>query len=89
MTAGGKLHSIGFMIAFGALIVSCFVFALHFLNDQQILWAAASFIAGLGLPALVGLGISTTMAPGVAFCWAVMLAWLWLGITVLLLPQTS
>lgn len=89
MTAGAKLHSVGFMVAFGALIVSCFVFALHFLHGQMTLWAAASFLTGLALPALIGLGISMIMKPGIAFYWAAMLGWLWLGVTVLLLPQTS
>jgi hypothetical protein len=31
MTAGAILHSVAFMVAFSALIASCFVFALHFL----------------------------------------------------------
>ncbi|HTN97499.1 MAG TPA: DUF998 domain-containing protein, partial [Nordella sp.] len=87
MTAGAKLHSVGFMVAYGALIVSCFVFALHFLHGQMIFWAAASALTGLALPALIGLGMSMIMAPGIAFYWAAMLGWFWLGITVLLLSR--
>lgn len=89
MTASATLHSVGFMLAFGALIFSCFVFALHFTHAGQNLWAAFSLLTGLALPALIGLGLSMTMPPGIAFYWAGMLAWLWLGITVLLLPQAA
>lgn len=86
MTTGAILHSAAFMIAFGALIASCFVFALYFLHTQQAIWALASLAAGIALPALIGLGISTTIAPGIAFYWAAMLGWLWLAATVLKLP---
>ena len=89
MTTSATLHSVGFMVAFSALIVSCFVFALHFLHEQQTIWAAASLVTGLALPALIGLGVSMIVAPGIAFYWAAMLGWLWLGMTVLLLPQPS
>jgi len=87
MTTSAILHSVGFMVANSALIVSCFVFALHFLHEKQILWAAVSLAAGLALPALVGLGITTIIAPGIAFYCAAMLGWLWLGGTILQLPQ--
>jgi len=89
MTTGATLHSVGFMVAFGALIVSCFVFALHFMHEQQTIWAIACLVAGLALPALIGLGVSSTLPPGIAFYWAAMLGWLWLAITVLQLPQPS
>jgi Protein of unknown function (DUF998) len=89
MTTSATLHSVGFMVAFSALIVSCFVFALHFLHEQQTIWAAVSLVTGLALPALIGLGVSMIVAPGIAFYWAAMLGWLWLGMTVLLLPQPS
>lgn len=89
MTTSATLHSVGFMVAFSALIVSCFVFALHFLHEQQTIWAAVSLVTGLALPALIGLGVSMIVTPGIAFYWAAMLGWLWLGMTVLLLPQPS
>jgi hypothetical protein len=89
MTTSATLHSVGFMVAFSALIVSCFVFALHFLHEQQTIWAAVSLVTGLALPALIGLGVSMIVTPGTAFYWAAMLGWLWLGMTVLLLPQPS
>jgi hypothetical protein len=89
MTTSATLHSVGFMVAFSALIVSCFVFALHFLHEQQTIWAAISLAVGVALPALIGLGISMIVAPGIGFYWAAMLGWLWLGTTVFLLPQPS
>ena len=89
MTAGAILHSVAFMVAFSALIASCFVFALHFLYAQQAIWAVISLAVGIALPALIGLGMSMTIAPGIAFYWAAMLGWLWLAAAVIRLPQTS
>ena len=89
MTTSAILHSVGFMTAFSALIVACFVFALHFLHEQQTGWAVVSLVSGLALPTLIGLGMSMIVAPGIAFYWAAMLGWLWLGTTVVLLPQSS
>lgn len=89
MTSGAILHSVAFMVAFSSLIASCFVFALYFLHTQQTIWAVISLVAGIALPALIGLGISMTMAPGIAFYWAAMLGWLWLAATVLIINRTS
>lgn len=87
MTAGPILHSVAFMLAFGSLIVSCFVFAWFFLQAQQTGWAAISLATGLALPALIGLGMSMKIPPGIAFYWAAMVGWLWLAVAVLVLPQ--
>lgn len=89
MTPGAILHSVAFMVAFSALIASCFVFALYFLHAQQTIWAVLSLVAGIALPALIGFGISMTMAPGIAFYWAAMLGWLWLGATLLMMASAS
>jgi len=89
MTSGAILHSVAFMVAFSALIASCFVFALYFLHMHQTVWAMASLVVGIALPALICLGISMTMAPGIAFYWAAMLGWLWLAATVLIINRTS
>jgi hypothetical protein len=89
MTAGAILHSVAFIFAFSSLIASCFVFALHFLYAQQTIWAVISLAAGIALPAMIGLGISMTIAPGIAFYWAAMLGWLWLAAAMLTLPRTS
>ncbi len=89
MTSGAILHSVAFMVAFSALIASCFVFALYFLHTQQTIWAVISLVAGIALPALIGLGISMTMAPGIAFYWAAMLSWLWLGATLLMMDRAA
>jgi hypothetical membrane protein len=89
MTSGAILHSVAFMVAFSSLIVSCFVFALYFLHMQQTIWAVFSLVAGIALPALIGLGISMTMAPGIAFYWAAMLGWLWLAATLVIINRTS
>ena len=89
MTPSAILHSVAFMVAFSALIASCFVFALYFLHVQQTIWAVISLVAGIALPALIGLGISMTMAPGIAFYWAAMLGWLWFVATLLMMAKAS
>jgi uncharacterized membrane protein len=89
MTTSASLHGVGFMVAFTGLIASCFVFARHFRHERQPTWAAISLVAGLALPALIALGMSMVIAPGIAFYWAAMLGWLWLGLTLLKLPQTT
>jgi hypothetical protein len=78
MTPGAIVHSIGFMVAFSGLILACFVFAYQFFAAGQTLMAAASLLAGIAMPVLVGLGMSMTMAPGVAFYAAAMAGWVWL-----------
>lgn len=80
MTPAAALHSLAFMIAFGALILSCFVFAWHFAADGQTLLAMLSVAVGLLLPTLIYLGVSSTIAPGIAFYWAAMAGWAWLGV---------
>lgn len=87
MTTAAILHSIAFMIAFGGLILSCFAFAYHFWQTEQAVWAAISVAAGIAMPVLIGLGMSMTVAPGIAFYWAAMLGWLWLAGVTLALPQ--
>lgn len=82
MSAGAVVHSIAFMVAFSGLIAACFAFTAHFLFAQHPILAGASAAVGLALPALIALGMTSTMAPGVAFYWATMLGWLWLGVTV-------
>ena len=89
MTPSAILHSVAFMVAFSALIASCFVFALYFLHVQQTIWAVISLVAGIALPALIGLGISMTMAPGIALYWAAMLGWLWFVATLLMMARAS
>ena len=79
MDTGAKLHSAGFMLAFGSLIVACFIFATGFWQAGLSGCAVLSIAAGLAIPAFIAAGISNSMAPGVAFYVAAVLAWLWLG----------
>ena len=81
MTTGATLHSMAFMVAFGSLIVSCFAFAWYFALHSQFALAALSAVSGLALPTLIYLGVSSTIAPGIAFYWAAMAGWAWLGVT--------
>lgn len=83
MTTGATLHGVGFMVAFTGLILACFVFAWYFLQAGQSGWGGACILAGIAMPALVALGIAAKIAPGIAFYWAAVLGWLWLGITIL------
>ncbi|MCB5425451.1 DUF998 domain-containing protein [Altererythrobacter sp. CC-YST694] len=83
MTTGATLHSIAFMVAFGALILSCFAFAWYFAIHGQLALAALSAATGLVLPTLIYLGVSSTIAPGLAFYWAAMAGWAWFGVSLL------
>jgi hypothetical protein len=86
MTREANLHGLGFMIAFGGLIVACFVFAVLYGQSGQIVGVALSLMAGIAMPALVGLGMATKIAPGIAFYWAAMVGWAWLSFVALKLP---
>lgn len=87
MTMGPILHSVAFMIAFGSLILACFVFGVHFWQAGQASWAAVSLAAGIALPVLIGLGMSATISPGIAFYWAARLGWAWLAMISVLLQR--
>jgi len=89
MTIGPIMHSVAFMVAFSALITSCFAFALHAWYAQETIWAVTSLAVGIALPTLIGLGISMTIAPGIAFYWATMLGWLWLVATAIILSPSA
>ena len=79
MDTGAKLHSVGFMLAFGSLIIACFIFATGFWHAGLPGWAAVSVFAGLAMPAFIAAGVSGRIAPGIAFYIAAVLAWLWLA----------
>lgn len=83
MTREANLHGMAFMIAFGGLILSFFAFGAYFLTTGNMLSAAGSIAVGVALPVLIALGVSSTVKPGIAFYWAAMLGWLWLGVIIL------
>jgi hypothetical membrane protein len=85
MTTGAIAHSIGFMVAFGALIVACFVAALRLSGVLSML----ALLAGIAMPLLVGLGMSGLIAPGVAFFAAAVIGWVWLTTVVMQLAGQS
>ena len=85
MTPSAIMHSIAFMVAFGSLIIACFVAALRFKGPA----ALPSLAAGIGMPLLVGLGMIGAMAPGVAFFAAAIIGWVWLAIVVMQLAGQS
>lgn len=76
MDAGAILHSVGFMLAFAALIVGSFVLAAHFGSAGDTLTAILCAAAGLAIPILIGLGMGNIMPVGVAAYLAGMLGWL-------------
>ncbi|MCA0210445.1 MAG: DUF998 domain-containing protein [Proteobacteria bacterium] len=79
MTTEAIVHSIAFMLAFGSLIIACFVFAFAMWRGASRGAAVLSALAGLAMPMLIQLGMAGTIATGVAFYLAAMLAWIWLG----------
>lgn len=79
MTSEAIVHSIAFMLAFGSLIIACFVFAFGLWRSADRGAAVLSALAGLAMPVFIQLGMAGTIATGVAFYLAAMLAWIWLG----------
>jgi hypothetical protein len=85
MTSGAIVHSIAFMIAFGSLIIACFVAARR-LSGRS---ANLSLAAGIAMPLLIGLGMANVVAPGIAFFVAAIVGWAWLTALVLQLSDQS
>ena len=79
MDTNAKLHGLGFMVAFSALIIACFVYAVGFYTSGFGGWTIFSVAAGLSMPVLVASGMSNVIAPGIAFCAAAVVGWVWLG----------
>ena len=73
------IHSIAFMLAFGSLILACLVFAVQFFLAGATGWALLSAMAGIAMPVLIGLGVSSKIPPGIAFYLATVIAWTWFG----------
>ncbi|PJG55469.1 DUF998 domain-containing protein [Bradyrhizobium forestalis] len=82
MTTSAKLHGMGFMVAFSALIIACFVFARGYYDAGETELALISIAAGLAMPVLVASGMSNLIAPGIAFFIAAIVGWVWLGAVV-------
>lgn len=61
------LHSISFFLAFTSLPIACFVFVRRFASMKQKGWMAYSIATGLATPVLIGLGMGSIIATGVAF----------------------
>ena len=85
MTPTAILHSVAFMVAFGSLIVACFVATARFSAAS----ALPSLAAGILMPLLVGLGMSNVIAPGIGFFAAAIIGWVWLAIVLMQLAGQS
>lgn len=69
------LHSIAFMLTFGALIIACFVLAANFWAAGSVPWAVFCALAGLAMPVLAALGMGDVVATGLAFYASGMVGW--------------
>lgn len=76
MNTSAVLHSVAFMLAFGSVIVASFVLAVNFWMAGSTPLALFCALAGVAMPVLVVLGMRSTIATGVAFYMAAMVAWL-------------
>jgi len=85
MTPSAIVHSIAFMVAFSSLIIACFVAARRLSGISSLL----ALLAGILMPVLVGLGMATVIAPGVAFFAAAIIGWVWLAMLVMQLAGQS
>ncbi|MGV3731511.1 MAG: DUF998 domain-containing protein [Sphingopyxis sp.] len=79
MTMEPIVHAIGFMLGFGSLIFACFAFAFAYWRNGDRRAAVLSALAGVVMPVLIQLGMAKTVATGVAFYLAAIVAWIWIG----------
>lgn len=75
MDRGATIHSIAFMLAFSALILSCFALGLHFWQSGMMGTAIIALLVGLAIPVLIGTGMASVIPTGIAFYIAAVLAW--------------
>lgn len=79
MSARGGMHSLGFFVAFMALIAACFVLARHF-GSAMLAWRNASILVGLGTPLLIAFGgAAFPDAVGVFYLAAGAMSFIWLS----------
>lgn len=76
MDRGATIHSIAFMLAFGALILSCFALGIHFWQQGAMGLGIIVILTGLAIPVFIGTGMASIIPTGVAFYIAAVLAWL-------------
>lgn len=75
MDRGATIHSIAFMLAFGALILSCFALGLHFWQAGMMGAAITALIIGIAIPVFIGSGMASIIPTGIGFYIAAVLAW--------------
>jgi hypothetical protein len=85
MTTSAIVHSIGFLCAFIALTIACFVGAPR----VSAIARSWSRVAGLAMPVLVGLGMADVIPAGIAFYAAALVGWAWLSLMVMKLGEGS
>jgi hypothetical protein len=85
MTPAAIVHSISFMLAFGSLIIACFVLARPLTGWRS----AASIAAGVSMPLLIAFGMTNMIAVGVAFFAAAIVAWAWIAAVALHLARVK
>ena len=76
MDRGATIHSIAFMLAFGALILGAFALGLHYWQLGATPLALVFLAIGVVIPVLIGIGMGGVVPPGIAFYIAAVLAWL-------------
>lgn len=76
MDRGATIHSIAFMLAFGALILASLALGLHYWQAGATPLGVTFLAIGLAIPGLIGIGMGGIVPPGIAFYIAAVLAWL-------------
>jgi branched-subunit amino acid transport protein len=79
MSTSGSLHSLGFFVAFLALIAGCFVLSRHF-GQALPSWRNTCLIAGVATPLLIVLGTALSGAAGVFYLAAGTISFTWLSV---------
>jgi hypothetical protein len=73
------------MLAFTSLTIACFVAARHLSGGA----ATSSRLAGVAMPVLVVLGMTSIIPTGIAFYVAAIVGWGWLALIVMALADAS
>lgn len=83
MTGGAIIHSLSFMVAFTSLTLACFVAARRLGAGA----ATVSRLAGISMPVLIVLGMTSLIPTGIAFYTAAIVGWGWLALIVMSLAE--
>jgi len=79
LSGSAALHGVGFLLAFGSLMVACFVLAMRFRQAGRTRWALYSMVTGATIILVVLAGMVIPLATSLLFFLAGIIAFGWLA----------